>query len=277
MGVFGCVCLWVSLSTSTSVRAQPVTVALEAVVVVSDASDFIVGETVDLTYTFETSTPDSNPEPNQGFYSNTVISLTADFRTSGRSFTFGTEPLPISNFALVLNDDDASTEFIDVLNFMNSSPEQTDTVNGMNPAILQLVFSDSRTESSPTMLDDDTIPVSAFPYSFALVQFLDPAFMSIGTVVAVPTPNLPDPDDLPIFEETVPNQDGEFEILDAEQNVVGTAFGDLALAAGVAADPDGNQFLPSVAMRARKRTLTSSWSASFESPMTPMGQQTFAR
>lgn len=53
--------------------AAPVTAEAQAVVAFSDAADPLLGETVDLSYTFETDTVDFTHDPNAGIHTGGVV------------------------------------------------------------------------------------------------------------------------------------------------------------------------------------------------------------
>lgn len=104
-----------------------------------------IGDAIRLTYVFETSTPDADPDASVGDFPGGVVSLELKFNTLGLSFRLGGSP---TDRALAWNDHYGTCgpgfclppPPVDILRFESSIFQEGDPLNGSFPGSLSFEF-----------------------------------------------------------------------------------------------------------------------------------------
>ena len=147
------------MAGSTNLQAMPVSVDFSGKVsflspanfhTVSE-SNFILGEEVRISYTYETTVTDSDNDPKHGLYTNGIVKLTANFVTSDFSWVFGL------GTAAIFNDiEEPLASEPDQLFFSSSDLVAGDLIEGKIVEALRFDF------LGPNVISDDSVPLSAF-------------------------------------------------------------------------------------------------------------------
>ncbi len=196
------------LTLGVPAHSTPITVNLTGQISSFDPSssfldDFNIGQIVELSYTFETTTPQtpfSQGIPNHGQYLN-GHTMSASIPTGGFTWEFGAcEQCAVSTF----NDVNIGAGInSDQLAFGSTNPIGVTAVQGNAPIFMEFGFQvDAFAPDFPQMLTNDSVPIVPFFYSFgSLTLIYDDPFNSqvFTTIFFEPVTSIPEPSSLALL------------------------------------------------------------------------------
>ncbi len=161
----------ISFNTVQPAMATPLTFVAEGTVDYVDpqlSGNFSLGDIFTVVYTFESATPDSNPSPNRGDYSNAITALSTTVGTYNATYAG-------NNILMVFNDLGSDQYFISLLESMSGPSVNGFDLSDHQGPILQL------RDPTGTAFTTDALPTSPpnpadfiSGGTFLALEFVDP-------------------------------------------------------------------------------------------------------
>lgn len=151
-----------------------------------------IGETVNVSVKYNTDTPDTDSHPNVGVYFGAILSIEVGLPDTGDYWLIEATDDSNHNEIVIKNDIDpwnSQPPYEDEFDFLLDGLVSGPSIDGMEPLIVFILFFETQWDSIPTMLVDDSLPLSLGEYQTGYAEFFyDDSFENLDALGFVPIP-----------------------------------------------------------------------------------------